>query len=145
MKSKIIFQQALRRLLAGHRCLIPADGFYEWATQDGRKQPYRILMKDRSLFALAGLWNTWKAPDGKPVESFTIITTAPNSLMEKIHNRMPVILPREEEAKWLNPEFAKTDRLLTAYPADEMDAYPVSNLVNNPKNDVMECIQPLSR
>lgn len=133
---------SFKRLLVGHRCLIPADGFYEWAARDGRKRPYRILMKNQSLFAFAGLWNTWKAPDGKPIESFTIITTAPNSLTEKIHNRMPVILPREDEARWLDPEFTEMSQLLTAYPANEMEAYPISNLVNNPRNDVKECLSP---
>ena len=112
---------SFRKLLTGHRCLIPADGFYEWARQDGTKKPYRIRMKDLNLFAFAGLWNTWKALDGKLVESFTIITTAPNTLMEKIHHRMPVILQKKDEETWLNADFSETERLLAAYPADEMD------------------------
>src|SRR5262249_26341408 len=128
----------VKKLLAGHRCLIPADSFYQWADRDGEKQPYRILMKDQSLFAFAGLWNTWEKPGKKPIESFIIITTAPNPLMERIYTRMPAILPRETEAKWLRSEFSEASRLLTPYPAEEMEAYRITDSVNNPKNDTIE-------
>jgi len=130
-----------------HRCLIMADGFYEWKQQPGTKAktPYFIRLKSGKPFAFAGLWDTWQSPDGGSVKSATIITTGPNSLMAPIHNRMPVILPPSAYAQWLDPA-ARTPEtlqtLLASYPAEEMNAHPVSTLVNSPANDRVECIIP---
>jgi len=119
------------------RCLVPADGFYEWKREGAGKQPYLITMKDDSLFSFAGLWAEWSAPDGSPIPTFTIITTAPNALMENIHNRMPVILRKEDEKRWLSKDCAVPEalKLLGQYPAELMKAQPVSTLVNSPANN----------
>jgi len=129
------------------RCLIPADGFYEWKAVPGQKTkiPYFIHLKSRQPFAFAGLWEEWHSPDGSQIRSCTIITTEPNELMATLHNRMPVILPPAAYAEWLDtairtPESMGT--LLRPYPADEMAAYPVSTLVNSPQNDRAELIVP---
>lgn len=130
-----------------HRCLILADGFYEWKQQPGTKAktPHFIRLKSGKPFAFAGLWDTWQSPDGGIVKSATIITTGPNSLMAPIHNRMPVILPPSAYAQWLDPG-ARTPEtlqtLLASYPAEEMNAHPVSTLVNSPANERAECIIP---
>jgi putative SOS response-associated peptidase YedK len=121
-----------------HRCLILADGFYEWQAGPDGKQPMFIHLKDRALFGLAGLWDVWRSPDGTPLITCTIITTEPNALMAEIHNRMPVILPREDFAAWLDPQrtdAAQVMPLLRPYPAEEMACYPVSRRVNSPAND----------
>jgi len=130
------------------RCLILADGFYEWKTFGGRKTktPYFIHMKDRKPFAIAGLWDHWESPDGSNVNTCTIITTAPNELMESIHDRMPVILHARDYAKWLNPAPQTPESLqplLKPHPADNMSAYAVSTLVNKASNDVPELVVPV--
>ena len=129
------------------RCLIPADGFYEWKSQPGTKTkiPHFIHLKDGKPFAFAGLWDEWQAADGSPLRSCTIITTSPNSLMASIHDRMPVILAAEDYAEWLDPAPRTPDslqHLIAPYPADLMEAYPVSVLVNSPSNDRADLIQP---
>jgi putative SOS response-associated peptidase YedK len=129
------------------RCLIPADGFYEWKAQAGvkTKLPYFIHMKDRKPFAFAGLWDEWQTPDGGAIRTCTIITTTPNELMKSIHNRMPLILDAADYALWLDPAAQTPERLLPLikpFPADRMSAYPVSTLVNKPENDRAECIAP---
>jgi putative SOS response-associated peptidase YedK len=106
-----------------------------------------VHLKSKEPFALAGLWDVWRKPDGKKVESFTIITTEPNELIESIHNRMPVILQPEDEEQWLDVSriaFAKVRSLLKAYPAELMDAHDVSSIVNSAKYDGAECIRPVS-
>ncbi len=130
------------------RCLILADGFYEWQTQPGTKAkvPMYIHMKDRSPFAFAGLWDNWHSDDGSEIRSCAIITTQPNELVEKIHNRMPVILPKDGYTDWIkegenDPEVLKS--LLQPYPGDEMAAFPVSTQVNSPQNDTPEVILPV--
>lgn len=128
------------------RCLVLSDGFYEWKKINPKeKVPYRIKMEDDSLFAMAGIWDTWKDEEGKPVNSFAIITTTPNELMENIHTRMPVIVDKKHEKDWLN--VSDTDflqSLLKPYPAKEMTAYSISKLVNYPKNDSAEILKPLA-
>ncbi len=130
------------------RCLIPADGFYEWkAAGPGEKfkTPYYIHMQDHRPFAFAGLWDEWLAPDGSQVKTCTIITTTPNLLMSSLHERMPVILDPKEYAAWLNPDACQPGELqglLKAYPAEAMAAYPVSRTVNNAKMDSPQMIQP---
>lgn len=129
------------------RCLILADGFYEWKSQPGTKVkvPHFIHLKDGKPFAFAGLWDEWQAPDGSPVRTCTIITTAPNPLTATIHDRMPVILRAEDYAEWLDqaPRTPESfQHLIASYPAELMEAYPVSALVNSPANDAAECVQP---
>lgn len=130
------------------RCLIPADGFYEWLNIEGSKKklPIYIQMKDKRPFAFAGLWEEWHAPDGSQLRSATIITTEPNEMVAKVHTRMPVILPPDAYAQWLTPEDkkpAELQHLLRPYPAAEMTQHPVSELVNSPANDGPGCIMPL--
>jgi putative SOS response-associated peptidase YedK len=131
--------------LAKRRCLIPADGFYEWQkTGKAQKQPMYIWLRSDGLFAFAGLWEDWKSPEGEKVHTFTIITVEPNELVSKIHNRMPAILLPENESDWLNPANSAADvtPLLGPYPSDEMEAYAVSTAVNSPKFDDSICIIP---
>jgi len=139
---------AFRGALKYHRCLIFADGFYEWQAQLGTKTkvPHFIRLKSGKPFAFAGLWERWQSADGSEVRSATIVTTKPNELMAAIHNRMPVILPPDSYADWLEPsprQASDLQGLLAPYPADEMIAYPVSTLVNSPANDRPECIRLL--
>ena len=129
------------------RCLILADGFYEWKSQPGTKTkiPHFIHMKDRQPFAFAGLWDEWNSPDGSQIRSCTIVTIEPNELMAPIHNRMPLILPPDAYAQWIDPAARTPDSLgalIKPYPAKEMAAYPVSTLVNDPKNDRAENVVP---
>jgi len=143
LARKPSFRNAYRR----RRCLILADGFYEWkaGTNPRQKTPYFIHMKDKSPFAIAGLWEIWQSADGSEIKSCTIITTQPNSLLKPIHNRMPVILKKQDYPVWLSPDEQPPENiqpLLAPYPADKMIAYPVSRRVNNPTNDSPECIQP---
>ncbi|MBK7448455.1 MAG: SOS response-associated peptidase [Anaerolineales bacterium] len=131
------------------RCLILADGFYEWKTQPGEKNktPYFIHMQDRKPFAFAGLWDEWQSPDGGALRTCTIITTEPNELMSSLHNRMPVILNPSEYDLWLDPAPQTPDKLLhliKPFPTERMSAYPVSTLVNKPGNDRPECVVPAS-
>ena len=129
------------------RCLILADGFYEWKSQPGTKVklPHFIHMKDHQPFAFAGLWDEWNSPDGSQIRSCTIVTIEPNELMMPIHNRMPVILPPNAYAQWIDPAIRTPESLgalIKPYPAEQMAAYPVSTLVNSPKNDRAECVVP---
>jgi len=130
------------------RCLILADGFYEWKSLAGKKTktPYFIHMQDRRIFAMAGLWDHWEGPEGSSVNTCTIITTSPNELMGSIHDRMPVILHTRDFAKWLDPAPQTPENLqplLKPYPADEMSAYAVSTLVNKATNDLPELVVPV--
>ena len=142
--EKPSFRTAFKR----RRCLIPADGFYEWQKVDGGKQPMfiRPAESEKRPFALAGLWEMWSDPDGGTLQSCTILTTTPNELMAPIHNRMPVIIEPEDFDLWLQPEPDPEQglHLLRPYPAEKMSAYPVSTLVNNPRNDAPDCIQPIA-
>lgn len=130
------------------RCLILTDGFYEWKAEPGSKTktPHYIRLKSEKPFAFAGLWEAWSPNiDDDPLLSCTIITTSPNSLMETIHRRMPVILEPDSYQQWLDPSDqspTQLDGLLKSYPAEEMEAYPVSRLVNRPSNDSPDCIAP---
>jgi putative SOS response-associated peptidase YedK len=137
-----------REPMKRRRCLVPADFFFEWKKLDAKtKQPYAIGMKDAALFAFAGLWDSWKDKEtGKALETFTIITTDPNELMEPIHNRMPVILHRQDYDRWLtvaDPAQLPVD-LLRPYPAEEMKAWPVSRDVGNVRNNRPELIEPIA-
>ncbi len=158
----ILEKPSFRNPFRQRRCLVLSDGFYEWkrisvssrqsavGSQQYRggdrhetegKVPYRIVMKNGDLFAMAGIWDSWKDPEGRVVHSFAIITTTPNELMAQIHDRMPVILPQRFEKEWLGSN--RPDdllQLMQPYPAEEMEAYPVSQMVNSPANDRPEVI-----
>ena len=144
--TKPAFRAALKR----KRCLIPADGFYEWKPIPGQKvkQPYLISVKGVPAFAFAGLWEHWTNPEGQRVDSCAIITTDANELMQQVHNRMPVILDPGDYGQWLDPELqdakAVTD-MLKQFPADQIQMVPVSTLVNSPRNEKPECVVPLKR
>jgi putative SOS response-associated peptidase YedK len=144
LSEKPAFKTAYRR----RRCLVLADGFYEWQTSTlGEKTPMYIRLVSGLPFAFAGLWETWHDADGSALLSCTIITTTPNDLLVSIHNRMPVILPPQAYTNWLDPaERSPLDLnpLLQPYPAALMTAYPVSKTVNNPKNDTPHCMVPLT-
>lgn len=132
--EKPSFKNAFRR----RRCLVPADGFYEWK-KDAVKIPYRIVLKSGDPFAMAGIWEKWVSNEGEIIHSFSIITTEPNELIAPIHNRMPVILLPENEKMWLDdPGKTTLKGLLKPYPARLMKVFPVSNLVNSTRNDTPE-------
>jgi putative SOS response-associated peptidase YedK len=126
------------------RCLVPASGFYEWRQMNHGKQPYFIHLNSGELFAFAGLYDVWRGADGQELSTYTIITTAPNATVASIHNRMPVILRRDDEGIWLDKQTdsARLMSLLAPYPADEMEAYQVSRAVNDPANEDEELMQP---
>jgi putative SOS response-associated peptidase YedK len=134
---------SFRRAFRSRRCLVVADGFYEWQKTAGKKQPYYIRLKNDQPFGLAGLWERWEKGD-KPVESCTILTTDANDLMEPIHDRMPVIIPPDQFDLWLGcQDTDKLAELLRPFASEDMMAYPISTLVNSPRNDVAGCIEPL--
>ncbi|MFD2672544.1 SOS response-associated peptidase [Marinicrinis sediminis] len=144
-RSETIVQKpSFRMPFQRKRCLIPADGFYEWKRETDRKQPYRITLADRQIFSFAGLYDSWKHPDGYDVHTCTLLTTAPNETMETIHDRMPVILHRADEARWLSPALSDEERLSLLRPyTGAMEAYPVSTAVNSARYDHPDCIQPI--
>ena len=135
VEAKAAFRAAIRQ----RRCLVPATGFFEWQGAPGNKQPFAITLPDRPLFAFAGLWETWKPAEGEAVETFTIVTTEANDSVAEIHDRMPVILPREAEDAWLTGEPIEACKLLTPY-AGAMNFRAVSRVVSNSKVDVPECL-----
>ena len=135
---------AFRRAYRSKRCILPADGFYEWKKEGKQKRPLRIVMRDGRVFGMAGLYETWTAPDGRKIHTCAVITTAPNRLMADIHDRMPVILRREDEALWLDRSVQDPERLrplLAPYPAEEMEAYEVDPRVGNPAFDDPDLIR----
>jgi len=145
VSDKPSFRSAFRR----RRCLVLADGFYEWqATGGARKQPWHIERQDGRPFAFAGLWESWDSGEGSAIESCTIITTTPNSRLAEIHDRMPVILDADSYDEWINPEGQDVDRLLELLvpcPDDFLVTHPVSTYVNSPKNEGPECVEPVGK
>ena len=138
---------AFRSAFKKRRCLVIATGFYEWQRQGPVKQPMWIGLRSQQPFAFAGLWEHWTPTEGEPLETCTIITTEPNELMQSIHNRMPVILARTSYDQWLDPTFQQAEPLkafLRPYPSEELTVYPVSTLVNNPRHDAPQCLEPVS-
>lgn len=132
------------RLLATNRCIVPADGFYEWQKKGSAKIPHRFTLADDSLFAFAGLWDAWvDKGTGEIIHSFTIITVAPNPLVEPVHNRMPAILPAGHEKLWLDTSISPAEaiKLLQPYSTELMKSITVSNLVNSPLNDSPEVME----
>jgi putative SOS response-associated peptidase YedK len=138
---------SFRRAFAKHRCLVVADGFYEWRKVGKTKVPVYIFLKSKKPFGFAGLYENWKSPDGKEIRTCSIITTDSNDLVRPIHDRMPVILHEDEEDRWLDPGENSRERLqvlLQPYPSEEMDAYEVTTVVNNIRHDTPDCITPAS-
>ncbi|ERJ12115.1 SOS response-associated peptidase [Haloplasma contractile] len=143
LASKPSFKHAFKN----KRCIILADSFYEWKKDKNGKTPMRISLKNRKLFSFAGLWSSYQKEDGTNLYTCTIITTEPNEFMESIHNRMPVILTKEQEKIWLDPyinDEEKLNTVLRPYNSNEMTAYPVSTIVNNARNETVECIKPIN-
>jgi putative SOS response-associated peptidase YedK len=141
--TKPVFREAFKR----RRCLVPIEAFYEWKKLGPKeKQPYAIALADRSIMGLAGLWETWLSPAQETIRSFTIITTTPNELCAQVHNRMPVILPPEVWAVWLDEEpveDATLKGLLSPYPGERMTMWPVDKRVGNVKNNDPSLIEPM--
>jgi putative SOS response-associated peptidase YedK len=145
-RAETLFEKPMfRGLVKQHRCLVPASGFFEWQRQNGHKQPFYIAVQDEPLVAFAGLYDD--APPDQETGSFTIITTNSNDLVAPLHERMPVILLRTDEATWLAPDLVdpgEIDQLLRPYPAAKMIAYPVSSAVNNVRNNRPDLIEPIA-
>jgi len=138
---------AFRDALAGRRCLVPADGFYEWVRMGKAKQPYCFEVNNGELFAFAGIWERWKDPSGQWIQSCSILTTTPNAVTSAVHDRMPVILDRADYDLWLDPGMRNLDALSEMFkPCDAgaMRSYPVSNRVNHVANDDVECSTPVA-
>ena len=137
---------SFRAPLRYRRCLVLVDSFFEWKKYGREKQPWRLLMKDESTFAVAGLWDHWNRPDGAVLETFTILTTMANSLVSDIHDRMPVILPHTSWEIWLDQNVnmpASIQPFLHPFPADQMKTHPVADRVNRVSNDDPSCILPV--
>lgn len=142
----VVTKPAFRDPLRLRRCLIPADGFYEWKRTATSKQPYCFELNDGEMFAFAGLWDGWKDASGKWLKTFSILTTIPNSMTSAVHDRMPVILDAESYDLWLDPGMIDTEvvcELLKPYDASRMRCYPVSSRVNYVGNDDEECSRPV--
>jgi putative SOS response-associated peptidase YedK len=140
--EKPSFREAFKR----RRCIIPADGFYEWQRTGGRKQPYFFRLKDDRLFGFAGLWEKWRTPEGEGLETCSILTTEANEALSMVHDRMPVILRPDDYELWLADDAGKQDlrkELLRPYPASEMTAYPVSAAINSPQHQGEELLRPV--
>jgi putative SOS response-associated peptidase YedK len=143
----VAIKPTFRHLIASHRCLVPASGFYEWQVDDtGARDPFYFSLQQEPLFAFAGLWEEWHnrdVPDGPPIRSYTILTTEANAVVAPIHDRMPVILKHSDEAEWLSPEVtdpAQVERLYQPYPAHAMQRWPVSQAVNSTRRNGAELI-----
>ncbi len=137
---------AFRSAFKHRRCLVVADGFYEWQQQKAQKQPFYFRLKNEELFAFAGLWEAWKSPQGEKITSCTILTTTANELVESVHHRMPVILQPQDYDLWLDPQSQSLEvvqELLHPYAATAMITYPVSTLVNNSRHNSSQCIMPI--
>ena len=138
---------AFRESILKKRCLIPADGFYEWRKMGSVKQPYCFEVGDGEVFALAGLWDEWTSPDGEVIESCTILTTDPNAIVEDLHDRMPVIVPQGKYELWLDPDvtdFQAISDILKPYEATAMRRHPVSMRLNSSKNDDAASAAPIT-
>jgi putative SOS response-associated peptidase YedK len=137
---------AFRAALRYRRCLVPADGFFEWQREGREKRPFHMRRRDGAPFAFAGLWERWSSPDGSVMESCALLTTEANELMQSVHDRMPVILDPEVFDLWLDPDVQDVELirpLLRPYPSEAMVAFPVSSTVNSSRNDDPQCVLPL--
>ena len=139
---------SFRRLVERQRCLIPADGFYEWRRAGNHKVPVWFHLKKKEPFAFAGLWDVWRDVEGEMLHTFTIITTVPNALLRRIHNRMPVIFDALQAKQWLDPRLsthtADITAVLAPFPSELMESHDVSPMVNKPEVDSSDCINPIS-
>ena len=146
--ESITDKPSFRRLVESRRCLIPADGFYEWRREGSGKVPVWFHLKKKEPFAFAGLWDVWRDGEGEILHSFTIITTLPNALLRRIHKRMPVIFDALQARQWLDPRLSTRDAdiaaVLAPFPSELMESYDVSPLVNKPEFDSANCIIPIS-
>ena len=133
----LLEKNAFKSAVSSRRCIVPADGFYEWKKTSRGKQAYYIKTKDQEIFSMAGLWEKWQSPDGVEIQSFTVITQASNSLMEDIHDRMPAILTNAQEELWLSDDLNPQQliSIIQPYPSELMEAIPVSDKVNNVRNN----------
>jgi putative SOS response-associated peptidase YedK len=142
----LLEKRSFKNLITRRRCALLADGFYEWkATSEGKK-PYRITLANEKPFLMAGLWDRWSNDEGIEINSCTIITTSANRLLSEVHDRMPVILTNETEKTWLNPKIDISETytdVLQPYSSESMTMYEVSQLVNSPKNNKLECMLPV--
>jgi putative SOS response-associated peptidase YedK len=144
--EEIAAKPAFRGAIKSRRCLIPADGFFEWRKEGSRKQPYYIRLRDERPFAFAGLWERWNKSDGPPIESCTILTTTANDTLKPLHDRRPVILSPNDYGVWLDAgvtDPTKLNYLYEPYPGDELLASPCNPVVNSAKSDCPECIELL--
>jgi putative SOS response-associated peptidase YedK len=141
----LTIKPAFRVAIRKRRCLILADGFYEWQKRGNIKQPVRIVLKNRKPFGFAGLWERWKPTAGDELQTCVIITTESNELLKDVHHRMPVILPPDKEEEWLDPnaELTRLLALLKPYGSAEMEYYPVSRAVNSPSHNAAGRIVPI--
>jgi putative SOS response-associated peptidase YedK len=137
VESKPAFRQPFK----WHRCLIPANGFYEWQKRRGGKVPYYIHPKDGSMMGFAGLWDIWVNPEGERIESCTIITTVANELVKPLHDRMPLIIAPDAYGHWLTGNVDQASEVLGSSPSVQLEAYPASTRVNKPQNDDPGCIE----
>jgi putative SOS response-associated peptidase YedK len=137
---------AFRDAFQSRRCIVPADAFYEWKTDGKAKQPYAFVMRDRSLFGFAGLWESWRdSRSGETLRTCTIVTTTPNAVTAAVHDRMPAILPPDSYARWLGEEPVDSPALLALlapYPAEAMESFTVSERVGNVRNDDASLLEP---
>jgi putative SOS response-associated peptidase YedK len=144
----LLDKPSFKELVSSRRCVIPADGFYEWRREGNQKIPVWIHLKNQEPFAFPGLWDSWRDfRSGNELITFTIITTDPNSLVRQFHSRMPVIYDREMSRQWLdNADRSRRMALaavLRACPSEHMEAWDVSDVVNSPENDTKACIEPI--
>jgi putative SOS response-associated peptidase YedK len=139
----VAVKASFRTAYRWHRCLLPADGFYEWTATPKGKQPVHIGMRDGAPFGLAGLYERWLSPDGEPLDTCTIVTTEANALLRPLHDRMPVIVPPEAYARWLDPGEDDPRELIAPYPPERMQLRAVSTKVNSVKNDDASCIEAI--
>ncbi len=144
--ESIAVKPFFRTSFAARRCIVPADGFYEWEGQAKNRKPWRIRLKDQNLMGFAGLYEDWSSTDGDEIRTCAIITTAANNKMSRFHDRMPVILPRQLESDWLNPQnknLSQLESMLKPYPDDLIDIYRVSTDVNGTAADTRDLIKPI--
>lgn len=145
-RAETVFEKAsFRQAIVKNRCLILASGFYEWKRVEKKKKPYYITVKGRKVISFAGIWSYWTSADGKTVRSCSIMTTTANELMSKLHDRMPIILPKESQEKWLEEGLtqAQVSGMLIQYPPKEMEMYEVSPLVNSVRNNGEELLKKI--
>ena len=144
-KETVLEKNTFKKAVASRRCIVPFDGFYEWKKTPSGKEPYRIITTDQEIFTVAGLWDKWVNEKGEEVFSFTLLTQDPNTVVGEIHDRMPVILRKDQEDLWLSDDLSPQQLvdMLEPYPDEYTKAYQVSKSVNNVRNNSAELIEPV--